>query len=209
MARKQRYDYFDAYEQLMALAVKESECLIDSIGHFDAAASLVDSIETVHSYEHKGDLINHEIFKNAATDFMPPIDREDVVELARALDDVLDYIEDVLQHMYMYDIHMLPADATVFADLIKKSCVALKATMADFRNFKKSKQFKQLIVDINNYEEEADELYKNAIRHLHTVENDDVMHVRVWSRIYERMERCCDACERVADIISTIVLKNR
>ena len=80
--------------------------------------------------------------------------------------------------------------------------------MADFRNFKKSKQFKQLIVDINNYEEEADELYKNAIRHLHTVENDDVMHVLVWSRIYERMERCCDACERVADIISTIVLKN-
>lgn len=208
MARKQRYDYFNAYEQLMELAVKEAECLIDSIEKFENAAALTEAIEVLHSYEHEGDKINHEIFKNAAVDFMPPIDREDVVALAHALDNVLDYIEDVLQHMYMYDIHMLPADATVFADLIKKSCVALQATMADFRNFKKSKQFRQLIVDINSYEEEADELYKNAIRHLHTVENDNVMHVMVWSRIYERMERCCDACENAADIISTIVLKN-
>ena len=102
---------------------RSPECLIDSIGHFDAAASLVDSIETVHSYEHKGDLINHEIFKNAATDFMPPSTAR-TWSSSRALDDVLDYIEDVLQHMYMYDIHMLPADATVFADLIKKSCGA-------------------------------------------------------------------------------------
>ena len=34
------------------------------------------------------------------------------------------------------------------------------------------------------------------------------MHVLVWSRIYEHMEKCCDACEHAADIVSTIILKN-
>ena len=63
-------------------------------------------------------------------------------------------------------------------------------------------------MDINSYDEEADELYKHVLRQLHTVENDDIMHVLVWSRIYERMEKCCDACEHAADIMSTILLKN-
>ena len=95
--------------------------------------------------------------------------------------------EDVVAHMYMYDIHVLPEDAIKFANFIKSSCKALDKAVAELRNFKKSKKFKQLIVDINAYEEEADDLYKHAIRHLHTKENQDVMHVLVWSRIYERM----------------------
>lgn len=208
MGKKHKFDYFNAYEKLTVLAVDEADCLIQAIDEYDQEGALVDAMEKVHELEHRGDGINHDIFQSAALDFMPPIDREDIVQLARALDDVLDSIDDVIKHMYMYDIHTLPADARKFADLIKSSCKALDKAMADFRNFKKSKKFRQLIVDINEYEEEADELYKNVIRHLHTVENEHVMHVMVWSRIYERMEMCCDACEHSADIMSTILLKN-
>ena len=80
--------------------------------------------------------------------------------------------------------------------------------MEDFRNFKKSKTFKQLIVDVNTYEEEADRLYLKVIRKLHTEDNDNPMRVLVWSQIFDRMEKCCDACEHVADTMSTILLKN-
>ena len=208
MAKKNKFDYFKAYEELTELALEESELLIDAIEDFKEASDLVDYIKSVHELEHKGDEINHEVFSKAAVDFMPPIDREDIVELAHALDDVLDCIEDVVAHMYMYDIHVLPEDAIKFANFIKSSCKALDKAVAELRNFKKSKKFKQLIVDINAYEEEADDLYKHASRHLHTKENQDVMHVLVWSRIYERMEKCCDACEHAADIVSTIILKN-
>ena len=51
--------------------------------------------------------------------------------------------------------------------------------MVDFRNFKKSKTFKQLIVDVNTYEEEADRLYLKVIRKLHTEDNDNPMRVLV------------------------------
>ena len=80
--------------------------------------------------------------------------------------------------------------------------------MGDFRNFKKSKDFRQHIVDVNSYEEEADHVYLEAMRHLHVVDNEDPMHVLVWSRTYARMEKCCDACEHVADVMATVVLKN-
>lgn len=208
MAKKNKYNYFKAYEKLTGLAVKESELLIEAIRTFEHASGLSDTMEQMHEYENAGDDINHDIFENAATDFMPPFDREDIVELAQALDNVLDYIDDVLGHMQIYAIRVIPERASKFADLILKSCKALNDAMEAFHGFKKNKKFRNLLIDLNSYEEEADTLYKEAMLHLHTVENDDIMHVLVWSRIYERMEKCADATEHAANILSTIMLKN-
>ena len=208
MARQKKFDYFDAYKELTELAVLEAEELIVSLNEFTNAAELVGPMERVHELENKGDNINHDIYHNLAVDFMPPIDREDVVQLASALDDVLDYIEDVVEHMYMYDIHRVPQGALDFADIIKGACEALDRAMAEFRDFKKSKEFRSRIVDINSYEEAGDKLNRDVVRHLHVDEKTEVMRVVVWSRIYERMEKCCDACEHAADIMSTILLKN-
>lgn len=115
MARKQRFDYFGVYAQLTELAVKEADILIDAFKNYTVAADLPPVLEKVHEIEHQGDTLNHAIFQNVAVEFMPPIDREDVVELAHDLDDILDCIEDVLQHMYMYDVRTMPEPALKMA----------------------------------------------------------------------------------------------
>ena len=208
MSKKHKFDYFDAFEKQSAMAVKEAELLIEAIENFTEAEDLRGIMERAHELEHKGDEINHAIFKTVATDFITPIEREDIINMSQYLDNIIDYIEDVMQRFYMYDVHFIHHDALEFAHLIKKSCVALDKAMEDFRNFKKSKMFKQLIVDVNTYEEEADRLYLKVIRKLHTEDNDNPMRVLVWSQIFDRMEKCCDACEHVADTMSTILLKN-
>lgn len=208
MARQKKFDYFEAYAQLTELAVKEADILINAFESYTTAAELPPILEEVHEIEHQGDMLNHAIFQSVATDFMPPIDREDIVELAHDLDNILDAIEDVLQHMYMYDVRTMPEAALKLACLIKKSCEGLNGAMDDFKNFKKTKDFRKHIVDVNDFEEEADRVYLNAMRHLHVEDNYDPMHVLVWSRTYVRMERCCDACEHAADVMATIILKN-
>ena len=80
--------------------------------------------------------------------------------------------------------------------------------MSAFRNFKKSQTFKQQVVEINDHEEAGDRLYRKAIRELHMNCGDNPMRVLVWSRVFEHMESCCDACEHVADTMSDIILKN-
>ena len=208
MGKKKKYDYFDAYEQLSDLAVQEANVLIRAMENFTDAESLRGAMEEIHEFEHAGDMINHEIYQQVGSDFMPPIDREDIVALAQALDTILDEIEDVLQYMYMYDVHKIADDAMEFATIIKKSCKAVDKAMEDFRNFKKSKHFKQLIIDVGDNEEQADVLYMKVIRNLHVNHVDEPMHVMKWSRIYNDMEECCDACEHCADLMSTILLKN-
>ena len=113
-----------------------------------------------------------------------------------------------MQRFFMYDVHFMHRDASEFAGLIKQSCMALDRAMEDFRNFKKSKKFKSLIIDVNNYEEEADALFMKVIRSLHTDDRENPMRVLVWSQIFDRMEKCCDACEHAADTMNTILLKN-
>ena len=208
MAKKKKFDYFDAFEKLSELTVNEANLLVETVENFTTSEALIENIERSHVFEHGGDDINHEVYKTVAVDFMPPIDREDIINLAHAMDNVLDNIEDVIQHLYMYNVDAIPEDAVLFAKLIKKSCESLDKAMEDFRNFRKSKKFQQLIVDVNTNEEEGDQLYVAAMRRLHTIEREDPVHVLVWSRMYTDMEKCCDTCEHVADAMSTIVLKN-
>lgn len=208
MGKKNRFDYFDAFKKLSELAVEESDLLIEAIENFGEAEDLRGVMGRAHEIEHKGDEQNHLIFQTVATDFITPIEREDIIELTQHLDDIIDYIEDVLQRFYMYDVHFMHKDALEFAGLIKKSCVALDKAMEDFRNFKKSKTFRELVIDVNTYEEEADQLLVKVIRDLHTIDCDKPMRVLVWSQIFSRMEKCADACEHAADSMSTILLKN-
>ena len=206
--RHHKYDYFSAFESLSELAVDEADLLIKAIEGFSTADALKETMEKAHAIEHKGDDINHDIFRNVATDFITPIDREDIIGLAQALDTIIDELEEVIQRFYMYDVHFTHKDALEFARLLKKECKALNKAMEDFRNFKKSKKFKSLIIEVNTYEEEADQLLMHVIRDLHTTDCENTMRVMVWSRIFEHMENCADATEHAADCMSTILLKN-
>lgn len=132
MAKKHKYDYFDAYEELSDLAVQEASVLVRAMENFTDAAALRAVLDEAHALEHAGDMINHDIYKHVGNDFMPPFDREDIVALAGALDEILDEIEDVLQYFYMFDIHQIPEDALRFATLIRKSCKAVDAAHGGF-----------------------------------------------------------------------------
>ena len=167
MGRKHKFDYFGAFEQHSKLAVAESALLVETIEQFTEASALEENTQKAHEIEHEGDTINHKIFKTVATDFITPIDREDIIETCQALDDIVDDIEDVMLRFYMYDIHFMHPQAIEFAKLIKGSCEALDDAMCDFRNFKKSKNFKSLIVKVHDHEEQADQLYIKVFRQLH------------------------------------------
>ena len=96
MGRKHKFDYFGAFEQHSKLAVAESALLVETIEQFTEASALEKNTQKAHEIEHEGDTINHKIFKTVATDFITPIDREDIIEMCQALDDIVDDIEDVM-----------------------------------------------------------------------------------------------------------------
>lgn len=208
MAKKNKFDYFDAFQQQAEVACKEADVLLEALENFTDGDELKALLDKAHKIEQEGDNVNHSILQNVAVDFITPIDREDIIVLAQRLDTVIDDIEDTIQCLYMYDAHKVLDASIEMAELIKEAAEALYRVMDDFRYFKKSDKVRELLEEVNQCEERADFVYLTSTRKLYTEENENPMRVIVWSRILDRMEKTTDACEHVADTMSDIILKH-
>ena len=208
MAKKDRFDYFDAFEKQVEIAEEEAEVLVEAIENFTATEDMHPVLAKAHEIEHRGDEVNHVILTHVATDFIAPIERGDIIELAQDLDDVIDMIEGTIQRLYMFDVQAIEPRAVEFAHIIRKSVKALRKSMGTFRDFKKVKKIRTMVEDVNDLEEQADALYIETIRDLYVDAASDPVRLGQWSRLFERLEGTVDACEVVADTMSNITLKN-
>ncbi|MCL1879811.1 MAG: DUF47 family protein [Actinomycetia bacterium] len=204
---KDKFDYFDAMMNQGKFALQEAQMLTMILNDFDPN-TLPQQVEAMHEIENAADKQNHEIFTHIATEFLTPIDREDIAETAQRLDDIVDYVEDVAQQLYMYDIQEVYPPAIDMAKIIERSTAALVKALDEFRNFKKSKTLSSMIIEVNNLEEEADQIYSQSVRNLYKNYVESPVFIMGWGNVFLRMERCVDSCENVTDMMATIALKN-
>lgn len=210
--KKKKFDYYDAFDSQAAIAVKEAKLLKEIVDSFQSVDDIKESqiearLERAHALEREGDELCHRVSEVLITDFVTPIDREDIITITESLDEVIDRTEEIIQRFYMYDIHFMHDGAKKFVKLIVRSCEALSNAMADFRNCKKSSKFKSLIYQVNELEDEADALYMKLIRELYTEEREHPMRVMVWTRLFDAMEDCVDQCELVANKMNMVMVK--
>lgn len=205
MAKKGN-NYYNMFSDIAGDAIKAAYLLEKTVKNYNP-----DKIEkqnkTMHEIEYGADLKKHVMMKHLISEFITPIEREDIATLSYMLDDVLDSIEEVYQMFFMYNVKEMRPDAGDFVDLIIRSTEAMKACFDEFEHFRKSDLIANKIVEVNVIEELADSLYFKVIRDLYTKEKDPV-NIMVWVRIFNRFERICDQCEHVADMIGSVIMKN-
>lgn len=207
--RKKKLDYFETFTEQISLATKEAILLKEVIDDFTKASDIETCLPKVHAIENEADQVCHALFDAILSDFVTPIDREDIIELTNRLDDLTDIIEEVIQSFYMYDVHFMHDKAAKFADITLESCKTLKKALDNFGNFKKNHEKIQVELQrVNTLEDEADVLYLDAIRGLYTTDNDNPMRVMVWANIFTTMEDCVDTCESISDLMNAIMLKH-
>lgn len=206
MAIKKDDNYFGTFVELVNYSCEAANLLSEIMHNFNPD-ELEEKMKLMHNIEHAGDVERHIMMKKLAKEFITPIEREDIVAMADAIDNVTDNIEDVLMRMYMFNIRTMKDDALIMADIIVKCCEALREALHEFHNFRKSQTLHSLIVEINRMEEEGDELFMRATRKLY-VNGKDPLEVYGWGRTLHFMEICCDACEDVADVIESVMMKN-
>lgn len=206
MAKKHDNDYFQLFVELVGYSCEAAHGLHDALVNFDLA-TLPEKMEKLHAIEHAADGGKHDLMAKLTAEFIPPIEREDIIAITNEIDDVTDTIEDVLMKMYMYNIRSIRPEAITFCETIVQCCDALLEAMKEFRHFKRSDKLKPLIIEINRLEGEGDRHYTEAVHTLFT-SGGDPMEVFAWTQVFSRMERCCDACEHTANVIESAVMKN-
>jgi predicted phosphate transport protein (TIGR00153 family) len=206
MAIRKDSNYFGTFVDLVGYSCQAATLLSEIMNNYNPD-DLENKMKQMHEIEHAGDVERHIMMKKLAREFITPIEREDIIAMADAIDDVTDSIEDVLMRMYMFNIRTMREDALAMADIIVRCCDALREALREFHNFRKSPTLHSLIVEINRMEEEGDELFVTATRRLY-ISGSDPIEVYGWGKTFHYMEICCDACEDAANIIEGIIMKN-
>lgn len=206
MAKKNDYNYYDAFVEMVEYACQSAQMLHGTLTDFDTG-DISEKIKEIHVIEHAGDICKHEMMNRLVKEFLPPIEREDIMQLAQEIDEVTDNIEDVMLCIYMYNIQSIHPEAIEFSTVITNCCSALKKAMQEFHNFRKSKTVNESIIEINRLEETGDKLYTETIRGLFS-SSKDAVEIFAWTQTFDRFEKCCDACEHVADVMESIIMKN-
>lgn len=204
---KVKNDYFKLMEEQSAYCVQAAE-LLEEILTSSTAENIEAYKDQMHSIEHNADEIHHDILSRLTVEFITPIDQEDIVELVQLLDDITDAIDEVVIREFMYNVKRVPAHAGELSGCVNRCTNALKIACAELKNFKKPTKLRELLIDVNNIEEEADGVYVKAIHELFTDEDIDFKSLIGCKEIYESLENCCDLCEHASDVIAQIIIKN-
>jgi uncharacterized protein len=194
-------EFFDLFERAAANAVKAAEYLDDMLAAYPERSALAREILLC---EQEGDRITHDIVARLNHTFVTPIDREDIYELASALDDIVDYTEEVADYLGLYKIEAPMEQAQRLAEVLLAATRQIAGAMPLMRGFENINQF---IVEAHRLENEGDRITREAIASLFEGGIDPMVVIR-WKDIFERLENAIDATERAAYILEGIVIKN-
>jgi len=164
-----------------------------------------DKAEEIREIEHKCDFLTHEIISRLNRTFVTPIDREDIHELAKSLDDVMDSIDAVATLLKLYKLSRIRFGARELAATITASTKQIRLALDALEG---RKGVTTHAVEINRLENEADSIARHVTADLFSGRHD-VLDVMRWKEIYGRLEGAADKCEDVANAIESIVVKSR
>jgi predicted phosphate transport protein (TIGR00153 family) len=206
MKKKHGFNYFEAFVELSKYSLTSAENLHKILANFNPS-ELSTKVTEMHEIEHNADLSKHVIMNHLVKEFLPPIEREDITTLSQEIDDVTDSVEDVLLFISMFNIKTIRPEILKFTELIADCCKSMYEALVEFQNFKHSKTLHDKVVEINRLEEVGDGLYFEMMSNLFRSSKDPV-ELMTWTEILHKLEKCCDNCEDVANVIEQIVMKN-
>jgi predicted phosphate transport protein (TIGR00153 family) len=155
--------------------------------------------------EHAGDRITHDIIQLLNTQYVTPFDREDIYQLATAIDDVVDHIDEACDLLELYGVESPAKQALEQCRILVSAAEHLARALADLKG---RRTIQQELVELKAMEDEGDRVVRDAIGDLFRDARIDPLVVIRWKDIFEALESAIDACETAANVVGNIVVKN-
>src|SRR5215211_5153985 len=125
--------YFDLFEEAAGNVLRAAELLDQMLTTYPEHGGLAREILIC---EQEGDRITHDIIRRLNQTFVTPIDREDIFAMASALDDVVDYTEEVADYLGLYKIEAPMSQAQELAKVLQQCGRQIAEAMPRLRGFK-------------------------------------------------------------------------
>jgi hypothetical protein len=199
-------NFFPLFEQSSSNLIVMAEALKKAVNLKNPEDRLV-YFKEIESLEHVGDEITHQIYLELSKNFITPFDREDIHQLATAIDDIADYIHGSANRMLLYQVDNITEPIQKLADLILQACTDLDKAIRELRNLKNIRAIADSCVRINSIENQADYVFDRAVGDLFAHEKDAVQLIK-YKEVLAALETATDMCEDAANVLESILVKN-
>jgi predicted phosphate transport protein (TIGR00153 family) len=193
--------FFGLFEESAANVLRAAELLDEMLRSFPEQHGLARAILLC---EQEGDRITYDIIQRLNATFVTPIDREDILELASGLDDIVDLTEEVADYLGLYRIEAPMEQAQRLAHILMEACRKICEAVPRMRGFQDVSHYTN---EIHRLETDGDRVTREAVASLFDTGIDPMVVIR-WKDIFERLEEAVDATEHIANVIANIVVKN-
>ena len=193
------------FEQTADISVKISEVFLEAMKQTNENRFEILS-QTGH-LEHQADDVVHNLYVELSKNFITPFDREDIHELAAAMDDVVDCIDEVGNKMKNYEFTEFNEFISKMAELNNEAVKALRTAIYELRNMKNLDKVNAACLNIHGYESKVDILYNQAMGDLIKNNKDNPVKIIVMKDLYEELELVSDKCQDASNVIESIVIK--
>jgi hypothetical protein len=196
--------FYDLFDRAAELQVRAASQFLDLVENFGELARRAEEIKRV---EHELDEVVHDTMKLLHSSFITPIERGDIRRLIQGLDSVADGINAASSRLALYEIDDIFPPVQSLARVLLDSCRAVQEAVRRLRRRPRVEEVLPLCVEINRLEDQADQIYREALAHLFKTGLDPLLVIK-WKEICEFVESATDCCEDVADMVEVIVLEN-
>jgi uncharacterized protein len=164
---------------------------------------LWEKADEIKEVEHKCDVLTHEIIQRLNRTFVTPLDREDIFQLARSLDDVMDAIDASATLVRLYRLENVRDGARELTTIITACTREIRPAL---HALEQNKGVITHAIEINRLENEADRAHQQAVSHLFDNERDPIL-VMKWKETLDFLEMATDRCEDVANVLEGVMVK--
>jgi len=192
--------FYDLFAEAAAHLVDGAALLAEML---DVSADRASIGEKMREAEHQADETTHAIIKRVNSTFVTPFDREDIYRLASNLDDVMDFMEETVDLIGLYEVGELPAEVATQVEVLQRATALTADAMPRLRTMKNLEEY---WIEINRLENQGDRSYRRIVAKLFggSYKSLEVLKLK---DIVDSLEHAIDALESVANTVEQIAVK--
>ncbi|MBQ9315570.1 MAG: DUF47 family protein [Atopobiaceae bacterium] len=206
MPRVKKEDiYYTLLKQLAAVLVDAGQEYVTIMSGFPETFTRLPRMKML---ETRADETVRDIMTRLYTSFITPFDREDIGELALAMDDVVDHMEAATIRLDLFNVRDMRPEAVELAELTLKAVEEMQEMIDHLPDYKRDEMLMKKAIAVGQVEDGGDEVYENALRALFREDETRGKESLAWLRLFDRMEHVLDACDHAAGVVRNVVLKS-
>lgn len=203
MRVKKKDIFFQTLENMADAIVHAADYFAQQVTEFNNVDQFAKKMK---EFESQCDSYTHTIIVELNKTFITPIERDDIMNLTTTLDDVVDGLEATTSRFFMYHLSEPDEHITHFAEILRNSAYEIQKAI-HLLSEKKLLAIREHTIRLNDLENQGDDLLRICINELFAKVTDPIVLIKK-KEIYERLETTTDACEHVANMLESIIMRN-